>query len=181
MPIKLRLRRGRPYFKRYKVEVSVPMKLDKLIPSFKDNFIILLLTDRSNKESIILESLKESQQQFIIHVFHDASVLHQFLNKNAYIATKDSSPWIIFFDLDHFDEKHVKVLQFLKQDDRTKDIPLILFCSNPNERKKRTAYQNHAGGFISKSMELEDFKKRLFMTLDYWRAALTRHHHFKMT
>src|SRR5262245_10741327 len=106
---------------------------------------VLLIKDDHDKTSMIVDALKENKKQINIYACQDMAELTHFIETHlGYMSLW--KPFIIFLDLDSSFTHQRGVLQFLKQNERTKGIPTIVFSSTSPEMTSRYAYQNQAGG-----------------------------------
>lgn len=77
-------------------------------------------------------------------------------------------PSIILLDLNLPGTDGREVLELIKQDDSLKTIPVVVFTTSSNPKDIETCYQYGASGYILKSMDINQLKKKIQNFLKYW-------------
>lgn len=128
---------------------------------------ILLVEDNPGDILLTTEALEERKLVNEISVVRNGKEALDFLfKKNQY---KDAhTPDLILLDINIPLLSGHEVLQQIKQDARTKEIPVIILTTSSAERDIKLSYQNHANCFITKPVEIDDFMKAIFSIEDFW-------------
>jgi len=89
--------------------------------------------------------------------FHDYAVIPLYTSKRAVEISERENPTLILLDVMMPDLNGYQVCSALKSNEKTKDIPVILFTANSVEFKKLSEeYKNiGASGYIAKPFEPE--------------------------
>jgi CheY-like chemotaxis protein/DNA-binding XRE family transcriptional regulator len=144
---------------------------DLLSLSTKEEINLLLIEDNPYDEFLVRKVLEKTPHNFNIYVLHDGEMVLSFL-RNKLLSTPFSRPDIILLDLNIPKVDGLSLLRSIKQDRDLQEIPIIVLTSSLSKVDMLNAYKNHASGYISKSFELDVFKKKLEATLSYWIEAV---------
>ncbi|WP_339611786.1 response regulator [uncultured Planktosalinus sp.] len=128
---------------------------------------ILLVEDNPGDILLTTEALEDRKLVNEISVVRNGKEALDFLfKKNQY---KDAhTPDLILLDINIPLLSGHEVLQKIKQDLRTKEIPVIVLTTSSAENDIRLSYQNHANCFITKPVDIDDFMKAILSIEDFW-------------
>lgn len=84
---------------------------------------------------------------------------------NANLAPR---PSVILLDLNLPGTDGRDVLQQLKQDNKLKEIPIVVFSTSSNPRDIQFCYQKGANGYLIKPMDNRELHKTVQAFVDYW-------------
>ena len=119
-------------------------------------FEILLVEDNEGDIILTTEALEESNLVNKINVVKNGKdAIDYVLNLGKFeTATR---PDLILLDVNLPLKSGYEVLKALKNDDETKQIPIIMLTTSSSENDINTSYLNHANCFITKPVDLKDF------------------------
>ncbi|MEM7768962.1 MAG: response regulator [Cyanobacteria bacterium P01_A01_bin.37] len=96
-----------------------------------------------------------------------------FLHQTGEYVNHDLDlPGLIILDLNLPGTDGREVLTQIKQDDRLKTIPVIIFTTSSNPKDIEVCYQAGANSYMLKPMNLEQLKTSIRLFIDYWFKAV---------
>lgn len=133
----------------------------------------LLIEDNQDHADLIISSLQEvNKKNEITHVL-DAELALCYLNNEAPYENNDDFdlPHLILLDIRMPKMDGISLLKLIKQNKRLKAIPVIMVSTSKLESEIESCYRHGASGFISKSLQFEEFTRKIKELNYYW--ALT--------
>jgi CheY-like chemotaxis protein len=79
-----------------------------------------------------------------------------------------ASPSVILLDLNLPGTDGRDVLELLKQDQKFKKIPVVVFTTSSNPKDIEFCYQNGANGYLIKPVDLDELEKTVQAFVKYW-------------
>ena len=130
-------------------------------------FEILLVEDNEGDIILTTEALEESNLVNKINVVKNGKdAIDYVLNLGKFeTATR---PDLILLDVNLPLKSGYEVLKALKNDDETKQIPIIMLTTSSSENDINTSYLNHANCFITKPVDLKDFHIAMAKIEQFW-------------
>jgi CheY-like chemotaxis protein len=125
----------------------------------KDAPDILLVEDSPTTAELFLFALQANKSRSIVHTVHDGqSAIDMVLGSKE---TPGVLPRLLLLDLhmpgiDGFD-----VLARLRSDERTRQLPVLVYSSSDQESDQREAMARGANGFVHKPVGFEDACKAI--------------------
>jgi CheY-like chemotaxis protein len=136
----------------------------------KNKKVVLIIEDDIDDINLIIKSLeKEKKLNFLIVNFDGKEALD---NLSGYTGSESSKinfiPDLILLDLklpymDGFD-----LLKVIRDNDLTKNIPVVVFTGSNRKEDISKSYRYGANSFINKPVKLAEFRKVLTKIFDYW-------------
>ncbi len=80
---------------------------------------------------------------------------------------------MIFLDINLPKVDGTEVLQFIKNDDRLKIIPVIMLTTSDSEKDVLKSYYNHANCYITKPVDMEKFMEVIHAIKKFWISIVT--------
>lgn len=128
---------------------------------------ILLVEDNLGDILLTKEALEERKLVNKVSVVRNGKEALDFLfQEDQYKNTE--APDLILLDINIPLLSGHEVLEKMKSDDRTKEIPVIILTTSSAERDIKLSYKNHANCFITKPVDIEDFMKAIHNIEDFW-------------
>ncbi len=84
-----------------------------------------------------------------------------------------AAPSVILLDLNLPGTDGRDVLELLKQDQKFKKIPVVVFTTSSNPKDIEFCYQNGANGYLIKPVDLEELEKTVQAFVSYWLVTNT--------
>jgi CheY-like chemotaxis protein len=132
--------------------------------------VILLVEDNADDEALTLRALKKNKIGNEVVVARDgAEAVDYLLGKGAY-AGRDMSvmPAITLLDLKLPKVDGLEVLKRLREDDRTKLLPVVILTSSKEEQDLINGYRLGANSYIRKPVDFAQFVEAVRQLGLYW-------------
>ncbi len=124
---------------------------------------ILLVEDNANDAELTLRALKQRNLANQVHVCRDGAEALDFFSLGA-----GPVPKVVLLDLKLPKVDGLEVLRRLKQDGRTKSIPIVVLTSSREEPDIERAYALGANSYIVKPVDFEAFARAVSDVGLYW-------------
>ncbi|MDQ3192981.1 MAG: response regulator [Bacteroidota bacterium] len=131
---------------------------------------ILLVEDNPNDAKLVIMALKQDKvANNIIHVKDGEEALDFIFSKGSFSdRSTDNFPCLILLDLKMPKVDGIEVLQKIKADNRTKNIPVVIFTSSREDPDIKKCYELGVNSYIVKPMEFDQFAKVVKEVGFYW-------------
>jgi CheY-like chemotaxis protein len=131
---------------------------------------ILLVEDNPDDVELTLHALRKEKLANSIHVARDGEEALAFLFCNGVHAdqTLECPPKLILLDLKLPKVDGMEVLKRLKEDARTKTIPVVILTSSKEERDLVKGYDLGANSYIQKPVDFDQFRQTVKSVGLYW-------------
>ena len=126
---------------------------------------ILLVEDNPNDAELTMRALKQRNLANQLHLCRDGAEAVEFFFNNG---GGDPLPKVILLDLKLPKIDGLEVLRRLKDDDRTKNIPVVVLTSSREEPDIARAYELGANSYIVKPVDFEAFARAVSEVGLYW-------------
>lgn len=124
---------------------------------------ILLVEDNANDAELTLRALKQRNLANQVHLCRDGAEAVDFFADGA-----GPVPKVVLLDLKLPKIDGLEVLRRLKQDNRTKSIPIVVLTSSREEPDIERAYALGANSYIVKPVDFEAFARAVSDVGLYW-------------
>ncbi|MDP9325350.1 MAG: response regulator [Candidatus Dormibacteraeota bacterium] len=131
---------------------------------------ILLVEDNPNDVELTLHAFKKYHLSNRLHVVRDGEEALDFLFARGSYDGRDVSqaPRVILLDLKLPKVDGLEVLRQIKEDPRTKHVPVVLLTSSQEERDIVAGYDRGATSYIVKPVDFEQFTEAVREVGMYW-------------
>jgi CheY-like chemotaxis protein len=128
---------------------------------------ILLVED--NEGDILLTKDALETRKFInkLSVVKNGKKALDFIFQEGEYADAER-PDIVLLDVNLPLKNGHEVLQRIKSDERTKDIPVIMLTTSSSEKDIELSYKNHANCYITKPVEIDEFLAAVRTIEEFW-------------
>ncbi|WP_239987067.1 response regulator [Flavobacterium tibetense] len=127
-----------------------------LISSIMKTFEILLAEDNEGDIVLTIESLEDSKLIKNINVVKNGKDAVDFIMKEGnYVMA--NRPDLILLDVNLPLKNGYEVLKIIKNNEKTKQIPVIMLTTSSSEEDINLSISNHANAFITKPIEPENY------------------------
>ena len=132
--------------------------------------IILLVEDNPNDEALTLRALKKSNIANRVVVVRDGAEALDFLFTQGSHANRDRSltPQVVLLDLQLPKIGGLDVLKAMREDERTKTLPVVVLTSSSEEQDIVRSYRLGANSFIQKPVDFTQFVEAVKQLGLYW-------------
>ncbi len=135
-----------------------------------DEIDILLVEDSNDDAELAIHALRREHLANSIFVARDGEEALDFLFCRGAFATRsfERPPKLVLLDLKLPKVGGIEVLAQLKQDPRTKLIPVVVLTSSKEERDLVRSYDLGANSYIQKPVDFENFRATVKTIGLYW-------------
>lgn len=131
---------------------------------------VLLVEDDINDAELVLHALRKNNMPSEVLVVEDGKeALDYLLCRGAY-AERDEShpPKLILLDLKLPHVSGHEVLKSLKENERTRLIPVVILTSSDLDYDITKGYQLGVNSYIQKPVEFDEFEQAVRLIGQYW-------------
>ena len=130
---------------------------------------ILYVEDNPTDVELTLVALRRSRLANSIHIARDGEEALDFLFCRGPFADRDfSAPKFVLLDLKLPKVDGIEVLQAIRQDERTKLIPVVVMTSSKEQKDLVDSYRLHVNSYVQKPVEFEEFQEIVAQLGLYW-------------
>jgi len=131
---------------------------------------ILLVEDNPTDAELCMRALTKSNLANNLVWVKDGAEALDFLFATGAYADRDimHPPKVVLLDLRLPKVDGMEVLRKVKQDDRTRSIPVVVLTSSKEDRDISESYQLGVNSYISKPVEFDAFAKSVAELGFYW-------------
>lgn len=131
---------------------------------------ILLVEDNPQDAELTMRSLRKSKLvNGVTHVEDGVEAL-DYLHGRGRFADRASCPppKVVLLDLKLPKLSGLEVLKAMRQDDRTRCIPVVVLTSSREDPDIKAAYELGANSYVVKPVEFQDFAEAVSRVGLYW-------------
>jgi two-component system response regulator len=125
--------------------------------------IVIVEDDPSDAELITRVFRKHSMANKIILLKDGAEALSFFFGSEA-----NDHPKVVLLDLKLPKVNGIEVLQRLKSDERTKNVPVVILTSSAEDQDIKDAYKYGVNSYVTKPIRFEEFANAVAELRLYW-------------
>lgn len=135
-----------------------------------DDKIILLVEDNPDDETLTLHALKKNNIRNTVVVAHDGVEALDYLFGRGLYEGRDlsSMPQVVLLDLKLPKVDGWQVLQRLRNDDRTRFLPVVILTSSKEDVDLVNGYKLGANSYIRKPVDFNQFSEAVRQLGLYW-------------
>lgn len=130
---------------------------------------ILLVEDSRHEAELTFRALDAKKPRIeYLHLRDGQQALDYLLRRGEHAGQAYGLPQLVLLDLDLPRVSGQQVLQTLKSDPSTKQIPVVIITMSDSEAQMRAAYQLGANSYIVKSMDFYKYSLCIAEVVQYW-------------
>lgn len=128
-----------------------------------DTIEILLIEDNPADVQLVTMALEESKiVNKIIHLKDGADAMDYIFHEGQYVnLPADDQPKVIMLDLNMPKVSGIEVLKRLKSEEKTRDIPVVVFTSSDDDPNLSQCYRLGVNNYVVKPLDFDQFKKAI--------------------
>ena len=133
------------------------------------NKVILLVEDNPDDEALTLRAVRKHMKHGIV-VARDGAEALDFLFATGAHEARDAnvSTLLVLLDLKLPKVNGLEVLRRVREDARTRSIPVVVFTSSTEEQDILDSYRLGANSYIRKPVDYGQFCEDLKQVMTYW-------------
>jgi CheY-like chemotaxis protein len=131
---------------------------------------ILLVEDNEGDILLTTEAFEDSK------LINKLTVIRDGKSAMLYFEDLDDdsiAPDLVLLDINLPKKSGQEVLQFIKQSDRFKHIPVIMLTTSSSDKDIMQAYRNLANCYITKPIEVGEFLNAVSKIEEFWISIVT--------
>jgi CheY-like chemotaxis protein len=132
--------------------------------------VILLVEDTQRDEELALRALRRNGIRNEVVVAHDGQEALDYLFAEGSYTGRDHAelPTVILLDLKLPKIDGLEVLRRVREDERTKLVPIVILTSSNEERDRLAGYKSGANSFVRKPIGFTEFSEAIRQLGLYW-------------
>ena len=134
---------------------------------------ILLVEDNPQDEMLILRALQRAHVANPVDVVRDGQQALDYLFRSGEFAHRPGSdlPAVVMLDIGLPRLSGLDVLRRLRQDERTRLLPVVMLTSSDEESDRLQSYRDGANSFVRKPVTFAEFAETVARLGVYWLAT----------
>lgn len=135
-----------------------------------NNVEILLVEDNPDDAGLVIRALKKHNlANHLVHLSDGAQALDFVFCKGEYAERQiDDKPKVILLDLKMPKVDGLQVLKAIREDERTKYIPVVIMTSSNEESDIIGSYKLGTNSYVVKPVDFDNFSKAVAELGFYW-------------
>lgn len=131
---------------------------------------ILLVEDNKSDAMLTIRALKKHHlANNLVHLIDGAQALDFIFAKGEYSdRNTENKPKVIFLDIKMPKIGGLEVLRVLKNDERTKLIPIVMMTSSKEEKDILESHRLGVNSYVVKPVDFDNFSKTITDLGFYW-------------
>lgn len=131
---------------------------------------IVMIEDNRHDAEMMMDALREASISCKTMVLRDgAEAAKYFFDPSGLIVSgRHKPPRLILLDLKLPKINGLEVLKLLKSDERTKNIPVVIFTSSNEARDRLESYKLGANSYLVKPLDADEFAENIHLIIGYW-------------
>ncbi len=131
---------------------------------------ILVVEDNSVDELLTMRALKQCNVANEVQIAKDGDEALEYLFATGKYEDRDANdlPEIVILDLKLPTIGGLEVLERIRENEKTKLLPVIILTSSDQEEEKLESYRLGANSFVRKPMQFSDFIMAVTKLGRYW-------------
>lgn len=132
--------------------------------------VILLVEDNPDDEALALRALKKNNIANPVFVAHDGAEALDYLFGSGLYADRNvnEAPAVILLDLKLPKIDGLEVLRRLREDERTRLVPVVILTTSNEERDVVNGYRLGANSYVRKPVDFDQFNRAVGQLGLYW-------------
>ena len=130
--------------------------------------VILLVEDDLADQKLIRTSLRSEKLGNDIYSVQSGEEGMDFLYHRGNYSNGTPQPDLILLDLNMPGMGGKEFLRQVKEDEKVKQIPVVILTTSDAERDIIDSYKLQASGYVHKPVTLEEFKEGMKKLKEYW-------------
>lgn len=124
---------------------------------------VLLVEDNADDEHLTLRAMRSSEVQNVVQVARDGAEALDVL-----FGPESTVPDMVLLDLKLPKVSGIDVLAKIRENERTRTLPVVVLTSSDEERDISECYMRGANSYVTKPVDFEEFIEAVRQVGLYW-------------
>lgn len=134
-----------------------------------DEVEILYVEDSAADVELTLVALRRSKLAAAIHIARDGEEALNFIFcRGPYASREFLAPKLVLLDMNLPKIDGLEVMRAIREDERTKMIPVVVLTSSNEQRDIVESYKLHVNSYIQKPVDFDQFQQVVQQLGLYW-------------
>lgn len=131
---------------------------------------ILLVEDNPDDEALTIRAFRKNTVSSKVVVAHDgAEAIDYLFGRGAYAGRNVSElPTVVLLDLNLPKFDGLEVLRRIREDDRTRHLPVVILTSSKEDKDLMAGYRLGANSYVRKPVNFDEFVEAARSIGLYW-------------
>lgn len=135
----------------------------------KENKVILLVEDNPDDAALTIRALKKNKICNEVVIARDgAEALDYLFSRGQYQDRQPGMPQLTLLDVNLPKISGLEVLKYMRMDERTRLLPVVMLTSSSEEQDIIESYQSGANSYIRKPVDFDQFTEVVKQLDLYW-------------
>lgn len=132
--------------------------------------VILLVEDSQRDEELALRALRKNSIKNEVVIARDGAEALDYLFATGAHASRNTAelPTVVLLDIKLPKIDGLEVLRRLRNDERTKLLPVVILTSSKEDKDRLAGYTSGANSFVRKPIEFAEFSEAIRQLGLYW-------------
>lgn len=130
--------------------------------------MILLVEDNPDDEALTLRAIRKHVPYGIVVARDGAEALDYLFGTGPNAGKDQPAPLLVLLDLKLPKVNGLEVLRRMREESRTRSIPVIVFTSSTEEQDILDSYRLGANSYIRKPVDYGQFCDNMKQVMNYW-------------
>ncbi|GFO62418.1 response regulator [Geomonas paludis] len=132
------------------------------------NKMILLVEDNPDDEALTLRAIRKHMPYGIVVARDGAEALDHLFGTGRNGGESTPTPLLVLLDLKLPKVNGLEVLRRMREEAKTRSIPVIVFTSSTEEQDILDSYRLGANSYIRKPVDYSQFCENMKQVMNYW-------------
>lgn len=133
--------------------------------------VMFLVEDDPGDQKLVKSALASQEAPIDLHIVGSGEEALTYLRNSSDDEDQNNRPNLILLDLNMPGMGGKEFLKTIKADESLKDIPVVVLTTSDSETDIQECYKLHAAGYIQKPGSVQELKKIMKETIDYWSTS----------
>lgn len=135
-----------------------------------NDMTILLVEDNADDELLALRALRKTDVPNSVVVARDGEEALDYIFARGKYKGRDvrALPKVVFLDLQLPKLNGLEVLRHIRQDERTRRLPVVLLTSSDEAKDMKAGYDIGVNSYINKPVDFDEFVSQVKLLGQYW-------------